>query len=163
MLPRGAAPSFLAILGLSGLLPIYMLPVAGIVLGLAFVTLGSVGAIWARMFRFAEHETLRERIAYFGGLAAAVIAGVAAVVLGILNLAFVADVRLTAIAVLALGLGLLCTRCHVARDQFTHDARYHGAEAIRPSGPFAANALSRRRCGTSFWERAARSWESWRY
>ena len=44
----------LAILGLAGVLPTYMLPVAGIVLGLAFLTLGTIGTAWVRMFRLAE-------------------------------------------------------------------------------------------------------------
>ena len=50
----GLSALVLAILGLSGVLPMYMLPVAGIVLGLAFLMLGAVGTAWARMFRFAR-------------------------------------------------------------------------------------------------------------
>ena len=43
----GLSALVLAILGLSGVLAMYMSPVAGIVLGVAFLMLGGVGAAWA--------------------------------------------------------------------------------------------------------------------
>ena len=51
----------LAILGLSGVAALTMLPVAAIVLGLAFFILAGIGRMWASMFPFAEHETPRDR------------------------------------------------------------------------------------------------------
>jgi hypothetical protein len=133
----------LAILGMSGVLPAYMLPVAGIVLGVAFLMLGAIGAAWARMFRFAEHETSRDRSILLSGVAATLIAGLVAVVLGLLNFVFLGDARFIAVAVIVLGLGLLWhsrVMRHVSR--FTYYVAYHGAEDRWPSGPFATNALS---------------------
>jgi hypothetical protein len=139
----GLTAVVLAILGLSGVLPAYMLPVAGIVLGLAFLTLGAVGVAWARMFRFVEHETSRDRLVFSGGLAAVWTAGLAAVVLGILNFAFLGDVRFAAVAVILLGLGLLWHSGIMRRvSHFTYYVAYQGVEGRRPSGPYALNALS---------------------
>ena len=133
----------LAILGLSGVLPIYMLPVAAIVLGLAFLSLATVDTAWARMFRFAERETSRDRIVFFSGVAATLIAGFAALVLGILNFAFLGDAQFGAVAVIILGLGLLWHSGITRRvSQFTHHVTYHGLEERRPGGPLAINALS---------------------
>ena len=93
------------------------------------------------MFRFAEHETSRDRIVFFSGVAAALIAGLAAVVLGILNFAFLGDVRFGAVAVIVLGLGLLWHSGVMRRvSQFTHDVTYRGAE-----GTPAQRAVCRQR------------------
>ncbi len=139
----GLSALVLAILGLSGVAPVYILPAAGIVLGLAFVALGAIGTAWARMFQFAERATSRDRSVFFSGVAAAWIAGLAAVVLGILNFVALADVRLLAVAAIILGLGLLWHSGAMQRvSQFTHDVTYRGVKANRPSGPFAMNALS---------------------
>jgi hypothetical protein len=134
----GLSTLIVSILGLSGVLPIYMLPVAGITLGMAFLMLGTVGTAWARMFGFAEHETSRDRLAFLGGLAAVLIAGLFAVVLGILNFVFLGDARFVAVAVIALGLGLLWHSWVMRRvSHFTHYVTYHGTESRLPSGPFA--------------------------
>jgi len=139
----GLSALILAIVALSGVLPMSLLPVAGIVMGLAFMMLGAIGIVWARMFQFAEHEPSWSRIAFFSGMAAASIAGVVAVVLGILNFVFVGDVRFCAGAVVVLGLGLLWHSTVMRRvSQFTHDVIYGDEERQRPSGPFAVNALS---------------------
>jgi hypothetical protein len=139
----GLSASVLAILGLSGVAPTYTLPTAGIVVGLAFLTLGAIGVAWARMFRFAEHAASRDRIVFFSGVAAVLIAGLAAVVLSILNFMVLGDSRFVAIAVILLGLGLLWhsgVMRHVSR--FTSDITFDGVERSLPSGPFAINALS---------------------
>ncbi|MGO8751708.1 MAG: hypothetical protein ACLQNE_37680 [Thermoguttaceae bacterium] len=139
----GLSALVLAILGLSGVLPIYMAPAACIGLGLAFLMLGAVGDTWARMFRFAEQESSRERIGFYSGVTATWIAGLAAVLLGILNFVFLGDPRFTAVAVIALGLGLLWHSGVTRRvSRFTHDITYRGIEEHRPVGPFAVNALS---------------------
>ena len=121
----------------------YTLPTAGIVVGLAFLTLGAIGASWVRMFRFAEHATSRDRIVFFSGVAAVLIAGLAAVVLSILNFVVLGDTRFVAIAVILLGLGLLWHSGVMRRlSHFTYDVIYEGAERRMLSGPFAINALS---------------------
>ena len=98
----------LAILGLSGVLPTYILPVAGIVLGTAFLTLGTTTSSWARMFTPAATESSRQRTVFLSGVAAVSLAGLAAIVYcGILNFAFLGDLRFSGVAVIALGLGLL--------------------------------------------------------
>jgi hypothetical protein len=133
----------LAILGLSGVQPIYLLPVTAIVLGLAFLTLSVVDTAWARMFRFAEQEGSRHRIGFSSGVAAGLIAGLAAVVLGVLNLMFPGDPRFVAVAAIALGLGLVWHGRVMRRvSDFTYHVTYHGVEEHRPNGPFALNALS---------------------
>jgi len=139
----GLSTLIVSILGLSGVLPMYMLPVAAIALGLAFLMLGAVGTAWARMFGFAEHETSRDRTVFLSGLAAVLIAGFFAVVLGILNFVFLGDARFVAVAVIALGIGLLWHSWVMRRvSHFTHYVTYHGTEGRLPSGPFAINALS---------------------
>ncbi len=139
----GCSASILAILGLSGVAAVHILPVAGIVLGSAFLMLGAVDVAWARMFGFPEHGTSRKRIVLFGGAAAVSIAGLAAVVLSILNFAMLGDPRFAAIAVILLGAGLLWhsgpMRCV---SHFTQDITYHARDRRPPSGPFAVNALS---------------------
>jgi hypothetical protein len=139
----GLSAAVLAILGLSGVLPMYMLPVAGIVLGLAFLTQGAVGSVWARMFRFPGHETARDRMVFLSGVAAVLIAGLAAVLLSIFNFAFLGDIRFGAVAVIVLGLGLLGHSRIMRRvSHLTHYVTYHGVKGRRPSGPFAINALT---------------------
>ena len=137
----GLSALVLAIIGLSGVLPMYMLAVAGIVLGAAFLMLGAVGSAWARMFHFQEHDTPRDRIVSVSGVAAVLLAGLVAVVLSILNFAFLADVRFGAVAVIALGLGLLWHSRVMRRiSHVAYHVTYHRMEGNRPSGPFAINA-----------------------
>ena len=91
------------------------------------------------------------------------IAGLAAVVLSILNFAMLGDPRFAAIAVILLGAGLLWhsgpMRCV---SHFTQDITYHARDRRPPSGPFTVNALSSRRPATSSSAWAPRFWESWR-
>ncbi len=129
----------LAILGLSGLMPVNMFAVAGIVLGFAFLTLGGVGATWTRMFGFTERDTRRDRTMFSSGVGAVSIAGIAAILLSILNLVFFANARFGAVAVLLLGVGLLC---HSGVMRLVSRFTYYGVEGRRPTGPFAINAMS---------------------
>jgi hypothetical protein len=139
----GLSALVLAILGLSGVLPMYMLPVTGIVTGLAFLMLGVVGTAWARMFRFAKHGTSRNQISLFSGVTAVLIAGLAAVVLNLMDFVFLGDMRFVAVSVIALGVGLLWHSGVMRRvSHFTSYVTYHGVEGHGPSGPFAINALS---------------------
>jgi hypothetical protein len=139
----GIGAVVLAIFGLSGVLATYLAPVAGIVAGVAFFTLGAVGGAWGRMFRFSERETPRDRIVVSTSVAAVLFAGMAAIALSILNLVFIADARFVAIAVMVLGAGLLWHSGLMRRVScFTHYVTYHGVEGRRPSGPIAINALS---------------------
>lgn len=95
------------------------------------------------MFRFSEQETPRDRIVVSSSVAAVLSAGIAAIVLSILNLVFVGDVRFVAIAVMAMGVGLLWHSGLMRRvSRFTNYVTYHGMEGRRPGGPIAINALS---------------------
>ena len=135
----GLTAFVLAIIGLSGVAPVYMSSVAGIALGLAFLMLGGVAWAWALRFPLAEHASRWERIGFSGGVPAVLIAGLLGIVLSILNLTYFAGARLGAVAVILLGLGLLWhsgVMLGVAR--FT----YHMVEGRRPSGPLAINPLS---------------------
>ena len=139
----GLAAVILAILGLSGVQPTYTLPVAGIVLGLAFLAWAESAPRGPRMFRIAEHENSRDRIVFFSGVTAASIAGLVAIVLGLMNLVFLGDVRFGGVSVIAMGLGLLWHSGAMRRvSQFAHDVTYRGLGGRLPSGPFAMNALS---------------------
>ncbi len=129
----------LAILGLSGVTPIYMLPVAGIALGSAFLILAGIGRVWASMFPFAEDETPRDRTAFSSGSLAVLVAGLAGVVLGILNLVYLTGARFGAVPVIVLGLGLLW---HSGVMRRVSRFPYHGVEGWRLKGPLAVNALT---------------------
>jgi len=135
----GLGALVLSILGLSSVAMIYVSPAAAIVLGCGFLMLAGVGSSWARMFGFAERPVARDRTAFFGGAAAVTIAGIAAVVLGILSLMFLAGPRFGAAAVIVLGLGLLG---HSAVMWQVSRFTYHGTETRRPHGLLAINALT---------------------
>ncbi len=139
----GLGAAVLAILRLVGVASPYMLPVAGIVLASAFLAFATIDVAWGRMFGFLEHDTLRDRYVYFSGLAAVLVAGVTALVLSILYLAFPADLRFAAVAAIALGGGLFW-HSGIMREVscLTHDVAYHGVAGPRPRGPFSLNLLS---------------------
>jgi hypothetical protein len=139
----GLSTVVLSVLGLSGVLPTYMLPVGGIALGAAFLMLGTMGMVWGRMFRLAPREVSRGRLMFSSGATAVLIAGVAAIVLNILTLAFPGDIRYVAAAVIALGLGFLWHSGGMRRvSRFAHDVAFEHTPEYRPSGPFAINALT---------------------
>jgi hypothetical protein len=130
--------SVLAIIGLSFVAPEYMSPVAGIVLGLAFLVLAGIDTAWARMFQFAGQESHQDRQAFSVGVAAVSIAGLAGIILSILNLMFQAGARFGAVAVVVLGVGLLWHSNLMLRVSRS----YHEAEGHRLGGPLSVNALS---------------------
>lgn len=139
----GVGAAVLAILGLCAVTPQYMLPVAGLVLGVGFFKLGTMDIAWERMFRFTDRQAAGAWRAYYGGTVAVLAAGVVAIVLGIVNLVFLADVRLAAVAVIAMGVGLfLHSGIVYSVSLLTHEAAYSSEAGVRPAGPFAFNALS---------------------
>jgi hypothetical protein len=139
----GLSTVVLSILGLAGVQPTYMLPVDGIVLGVAFLMLGTVGIVWGRMFRFPAREVSRGRFLFSSGVTAVLIAGIAAIVLNVLYFVFPTDIRFAATAVIVLGLGFLWHSGGMRRvSRFAHDVTYEGVPEYRPSGPFAINALT---------------------
>jgi hypothetical protein len=129
----------LAILGLSAVTPIYMLPVAAIALGAAFLILSAIGRVWASMFPFAEDDTSRDRKLFSSGSLAVMIAGLAGIALGILNLMYLTGVRFGAVTVIVLGLGLLW---HSRVMRRVSRFPYHGVEGRQLKGPLAINALT---------------------
>ncbi len=129
----------LAVLGLSGVLPVYLLPVAGIALGLAFLMLGGIDRVWASMFPFVENETRRDRTIFSSGILAVMAAALAGILVSILNLAYLPGPRFGALAVVVLGLGLFW---HSGVMQRVSRFPYHGVEGRRLKGPLAVNALT---------------------
>jgi hypothetical protein len=102
-----AAAVVLVILGLANVAPVYMLPVATILLGAALLV---KGAAVASRFQELAYETGDGREAetqLAGGMSAELLAGGAGIVLGILALIHIAPVTLTAVAVIAFGAALL--------------------------------------------------------
>ena len=105
----------LAIIGLSGIYAVYMLPIATIALGVAFLIEGA--AIGSR-FRKLLAETSRDRLerAEFGaGLTSEFLGGAAGVTLGILSLLGVYPMVLIAIALIVFGMTLLLSSGLTAR------------------------------------------------
>jgi hypothetical protein len=99
----GGAGVALAIIGLANIIPHYMIPVATIALGIAFVFEG--GAIASRFSRLLSEST-KGRIDVWGlgsGLTAEVIGGIAAIILGILTLLNVSPAVLMPAAVIVFG------------------------------------------------------------
>jgi hypothetical protein len=100
----------LAILGLAGAMPRYMMTIGTIVLGAAILLqAGTAGARHHRLFQEAATEEGRvARAEVRGGMSAESIAGVTGIVLGILALLGVSTaVTLCAVALIAFGGGLL--------------------------------------------------------
>jgi hypothetical protein len=134
----GLGALVLAILGLCGLAPIYLSPIAGMALGLAFLFLGGVGLAWARMFRFAEQETRWNRIVFSSGVTMVLIAGLAGIFLSILNLVFLAAAQFGAVAIIVLGGGLLWHSGVMYRVRRFTDS---GMKEQRPRSRLGSNAL----------------------
>jgi hypothetical protein len=113
----GIGTLVLAVVGLSGVAPAYLAPIAVVMLGLAFLLLGGIDLAWFCMFNFAESES-REHLLFRRGVVIALVAGLAGVILGLLNLVFFIGAWFTAIAVIVLGVGLLAHSAamrHIAR------------------------------------------------
>ncbi len=129
----------LTILGLSGVLPAYMLGVSCIVVGATFLMLASIGITWALMFRFAEHSEAWDRFLLRTGVTAVFAAGFAGIALGVLNLIFPTVLSLTAIAIIAMGAGLMWHSAVMSSvSRFTRQS----VEQRRPRGFFGIMTLS---------------------
>lgn len=103
----GAGALVLAILGLIGIIPRFFLPISVIAVGVSFLFMSSaaMGRINLALSRTSESAAERGQAA--SGVTAELVAGVAAIVLGILALIGIATPFLSAISVLVLGAGLV--------------------------------------------------------
>jgi hypothetical protein len=103
----GAAAVVLAILGLSGLFPPYLLSIATIAVGAALMSEG--GAVAVRYSRLLS-ETGGARLATTemgGGMSVEILGGIAGIALGILALLGLASLTLTSVAAIVFGGTLL--------------------------------------------------------
>jgi hypothetical protein len=124
----GAAGLVLAILGLLGILPLTLDAIAGIALGVALLLGGA--ALAARYSRAIPPTALpRARHDISGALGLQAIAGIAAVVLGVLALLGVSSLELLAVTVIVLGAALLAVGGGMAR--LGRSARWLRADAGR--------------------------------
>jgi hypothetical protein len=129
----------LAILALAGVAPVFTLPAAAILVGLALLTLGGIDRLWAQMFPFAEGETRRDRTIFSSSIWVVIAAGLLGAIVGIVNLTRFTDPRFVAIAAIVLGLGLFC---HSEIMRRVSRFPYHGVEGRQLRGPLALNALT---------------------
>jgi hypothetical protein len=124
----GAAGLVLAILGLLGILPLTLDAIAGIALGVALLLGGA--ALAARYSRAIPPTALpRARHDISGALGLQAIAGIAAVVLGVLALLGVSSLELLGVTVIVLGAALLAVGGGMAR--LGRSARWLRADAGR--------------------------------
>jgi hypothetical protein len=103
----GVVAVVLAILGLAGLLPVYMLDIATIAVGVALLFEG--GAIAMRYSRLLS-ETAGSRMSSTemgGGMSVEILGGIAGIALGILALLGLVSLTLTAVAAIVFGATLL--------------------------------------------------------
>jgi len=104
----GAAAVVLAILGLVGVLPLYMVSIAAICIGAAMFQEGT--AIASQFKELEEHingSDEKTKVALGGGMGFQVLGGIAGIVLGILALIGVATTVLVAVAAIVMGGSLL--------------------------------------------------------
>jgi len=104
----GAAAVVLAILGLVGVLPLYMVSIAAICIGAAMFQEGT--AIASQFKELEEHingSDEKTKVALGGGMGFQVLGGIAGIVLGILALVGVAPGVLISVAAIAMGGALL--------------------------------------------------------
>lgn len=120
----------LAILGLAGIFPGYMMSIACIALGAALLFEG--GAIASRYSKLLGEITEREAdtVEVGGGVAAEALAGVAGIALGILALLGIAPVTLVAVANIIFGAGLLLGSGATSRLNTIHTS-YERGEGVQ--------------------------------
>jgi hypothetical protein len=124
----GAAGLVLAILGLLGILPLTLDAIAGIALGVALLLGGA--ALAARYSRAIPPTALpRARHDISGALGLQAIAGIAAVVLGVLALLGVSSLELLGVTVIVLGAALLAVGGGM--DRLGRSARWLRGDAGR--------------------------------
>ena len=111
----GAAALILSILGLAGVAPHYMLSIASIALGAGVLFEGGfIAAEYGRILNLGGAET-SARVELAGGLSGEALAGIAAIVLGILALLGVVPGVLMSIAAIVLGAGVTMGSGVIAR------------------------------------------------
>jgi hypothetical protein len=97
----------LAIVGLAGLLPMYLLAIASIAVGVAFLCEGgAIAARWSNLLRM-EGGTTSEETELGSGVGVEVLGGIAGIVLGILALLQLVPLTLMAVAAIVFGATLL--------------------------------------------------------
>lgn len=105
----------LAIIGLSGIYSLYMLPIATIALGVAFLIEGvAIGSRFTRLLTETSRDRL-ERAEFSAGLTSEFLGGAAGVTLGILSLLGVYPTVLIPIALIVFGMTLLLSSGLTAR------------------------------------------------
>jgi len=104
----GVGAAVLAILGLAGILVGYMVSVATIAIGVAFLAEGgAIAARWDDLMREAPSSRFDKQSEFGGGLGAEFVAGITGVVLGILALLGLYPAVLIPVAIVVFGGGLL--------------------------------------------------------
>jgi len=112
----GAAAVVLSILGLAGVVPHYMLTIAGIALGVGLLFEGGfIAAEYRTLLMGSGAATTTSKAELGGGLGAEAMAGVGAIVLGILALLGIVPHVLMSIASIVLGAGLMVGSGMMAR------------------------------------------------
>lgn len=102
----GLTAVVLSILGLGGMRPLNLIPIAVIAVGAALLFGG--GALAARYSKFVAYVSDRTEAAEFGGgVGSEFLVGASGVVLGVLALLGIAPIVLSAVAVIGFGAGLL--------------------------------------------------------
>jgi hypothetical protein len=103
----GAAALVLSIVGLAGVAPHYLLSIAGIALGAGVLFEGGfIASEYGRILDLGGTET-SAKVELGGGLSGEALAGIAAIVLGILSLLGIVPQVLMAIAAIVLGAGVV--------------------------------------------------------
>ncbi len=129
----GLAAIVLAVLGLVGVAPSYMLTIAAIVIGGTLLINGL--AVATEYSRLAGGETRAAIAEIGGGVTMEVLCGITAVVLGVLSLLGIAPAVLMPIAAIVIGAGLALSASLPARiADLRFDAATTGLEAARPQG-----------------------------
>ncbi len=114
-LAGGAAAIVLSILGLVHFAPTTMAAVSAIALGAAFALNGGLLATERSRVMARAHPTTLEVVEFAGGVSVEAVAGIAAIVLGILTLLHIEAAALLPIGVLVLGIGIIFSSGALAR------------------------------------------------
>lgn len=112
----GAAALVLSIIGLAGVVPHYMLTIAGIALGVGLLFEGGfIAAEYRTMLSASGATGAGAKAELGGGLGAEALAGIAAIVLGILALLDIVPLVLMSITAIVLGAGVMLGSGAMAR------------------------------------------------
>lgn len=145
----GIVVAVLAILALVGLIPTILLPIAGIVFGVAIFAEGAgIAGEYRKLARWLA-ETRSERVEFAGGTGVELAVGTAAIVLGILSLVRVAPATLMPVLVIAggAGLALAVATVHRLNDlEFASAGMSEFGQRLHHEA-FAGAALAQMLCG----------------